>query len=304
MKRSLSILLLIAFCCVFLVSGYFLVEYIYQSIHSANQFVDLENLHNRPSITPSGTGSNIGNDPTDPDATGSTDSTEATEPPFVDQLITIEDPITKEDRVIWQSMAELYRLNTDIVGYISAPGVLQMDYPVMQHPDSKDYYLQKDFYKAYSTHGCLYVKEDCDVVTPSDNLTIYGHNMKDGSMFAGLLQYQYEDFYKAHPTFTFETLTEKYEYQIIAVFKTSGYTSEGGYPYHKFVNASSEAEFNEFISAIKDSSRQFYDTGVTAQYGDKLITLSTCEYTLNNGRFVVVAKRIVPPEATDPAQGE
>ena len=288
MKRSLSILLLIVFCCVFLVSGYFLVDYVYQSIHSADQFSDLADKHNQPSITPSGTGSNIGTDPTDPDATDSTAGTESTEPPFVDELITIKDPITNEDRVIWQSMAELYRLNTDIV--------------VMQHPDSKDYYLQKDFYKEYSTHGCLYVKEDCDVVTPSDNMTIYGHNMKDGSMFAGLLQYQYEDFYKAHPTFTFETLTEKYEYQIIAVFKTSGYTSEGGYPYHKFVNAGSEAEFNEFIKAIKD--RQFYDTGVTAQYGDKLITLSTCEYTLNNGRFVVVAKRVVPPETTDPTQGE
>ncbi len=302
MKRSLSILLLIVFCCVFLVSGYFLVDYVYQSVHSAAQFVDLENLHHQPNVTPSGTGASNGTDPTDPDATESTESTEATEPPFVDELITIEDPITKEDRLIWQSMAELYRLNTDIVGYISAPGVLQMDYPVMQHPDSKDYYLQKDFYKEYSTHGCLYAKEDCDLVTPSDNITIYGHNMKDGSMFAGLLQYENEDFYKAHPTFTFETLTEKYEYQIIAVFKTSGYTSEGGYPYHKFVNAASESEFNDFIQAIKD--RQFYDTGVTAQYGDKLITLSTCEYTLNNGRFVVVAKRIVPPETTDPAQGE
>ena len=108
-------------------------------------------------------------------------------------------------------------------------------------------------------------------------------------MFAGLLQYQSKDFWEENQTFVFQTLTEKYEYQIIAVFITSGYYGVG-YPFHMFVRAESAEAFNQFVADIKGLA--LYDTGVSAEYGDKLITLSTCEYSLENGRLVVVAKRI------------
>ena len=108
-------------------------------------------------------------------------------------------------------------------------------------------------------------------------------------MFAGLDKYKKQAFWQDHQTFTFDTLYERHTYQIWAVFKTSGNTGEG-YPYHLFVDASSEEEFNNFVQTIK--SMEFYETGITPQYGDKLLTLSTCEYSLNNGRFVVCAMRI------------
>ena len=84
-------------------------------------------------------------------------------------------------------------------------------------------------------------------------------------------------------------MTEYHTYKIFAVFKTSANIGQG-FSYHQFVDAENEKEFNDFVSKCKELS--FYDTGITPVYGDKLICLSTCEYTLDNGRLVVAAVRI------------
>ena len=90
---------------------------------------------------------------------------------------------------------------------------------------------------------------------------------------------------------TFNTLTDKQEYEIVAVFRTVVYTdTPEAFKLYRFIDAESANEFDDFIARCKELS--FYDTGVTAEYGDKLITLSTCEYSRNNSRLVVVAKRI------------
>lgn len=90
---------------------------------------------------------------------------------------------------------------------------------------------------------------------------------------------------------SFDTLTEKCDYEIIAAFKTVVYTdSPESFKYYQFINADTGDEFNAYITKCKELA--LYDTGVTAEYGDKLITLSTCEYSRNNGRMVVVAKKI------------
>ncbi len=183
---------------------------------------------------------------------------------------------------------EIYAQNTDMVGWITIPGTV-IDYPVMQTPYDPNYYLYRTFEKKDSKWGCLYVREACDVFTPGDNVVIYGHHMKDGSMFAGLDAYKKKSYWEDHQTFIFDTLYERHTYQIIAVFKTSANLGKG-FSYHTFNYAANEAEFDTFMAQVH--KLQFYDTGITAQYGDMLLTLSTCEYTLNNGRFVVVAKRI------------
>ena len=89
--------------------------------------------------------------------------------------------------------------------------------------------------------------------------------------------------------FTFDTLMEHHTYEVIAVFTTTASKGQG-FNYHHFIDADSPEEFDEYIADCK--IRALYDTGVTATYGDKLITLSTCEYSQKNGRFAVVAKRI------------
>jgi len=183
---------------------------------------------------------------------------------------------------------EIYEMNNHVVGWIKMEGT-QMDYPVMQTPDSPDFYLYRNFDKEDSARGSIYAREVCDVNEPSDNITIYGHNMADGSMFACLNSYVNKSAWDNNSLIFFDTLNEYHTYKIFAVFKTSANLGQG-FTYHQFVDAADEEEFNEFVSTCKKLA--FYDTGVTPVYGDKLICLSTCEYTLDNGRLVVAAVRI------------
>ena len=193
-----------------------------------------------------------------------------------------------EENKILEEYRDFYEANNDLIGWISFPD-LDIDYPVMQTPGNPNYYLHRGFDGKYSSWGCIYAREVCDVFTPCDNVVLYGHHMKDGSMFAGLDAYKKKSYWEEHQTFSFDTLYEKHTYQIIAVFKTSANLGQG-FSYHTFNTAESEEEFNAFMDQVHEL--QFYKTGLTAEYGDMLLTLSTCEYTLNNGRFVVIAKRI------------
>ena len=183
---------------------------------------------------------------------------------------------------------ELFQQNPDMVGWIKIENT-KINYPVMQSIDEPNFYLKHGFDKSYTDYGCPYVQENCDVFAPSDNLVIYGHHMNDGSMFAALDDYKSKSFWEEHKTITFDTLTQHNEYEIVAVFKTVVYTSSPeSFKYYHFTDAETEAEFNDYIAKCKELS--LYDTGVSAEYGDKLITLSTCEYSQTNGRIVVVAK--------------
>lgn len=184
--------------------------------------------------------------------------------------------------------AEIYEMNNDTVGWLKLPGT-ELDYPVMQTPDEPNYYLYRDFYGADSQRGSIYAREECDINAPSDNITLYGHNMADGSMFAALNAYVDKSAWDENSLIFFDTLTEYHTYKIFAVFKTTA-SIDQGFRYHHFVDANDEEEFNEFVTTCKELA--FYDTGITPVYGDKLICLSTCEYTLDNGRLVVAAVRI------------
>ena len=185
--------------------------------------------------------------------------------------------------------------NEDFVGWLRIDGT-KIDYPVMQTSvDNANYYLYRDYNKKNSTPGTIYAREQCDVFTPSDNVTLYGHTMKDGSMFAYLHNYTAKATWDRNSLIFFDTFNPKtgdveyHTYKIFAVFKTSANIGEG-FSYHKFENAATKQDFDDFVSTCK--SLAFYDTGVTPQYGDKLLCLSTCEYTLDNGRLVVAAVRI------------
>ena len=191
----------------------------------------------------------------------------------------------------YDTYAAVYEQNNDFVGWISIDGTV-IDYPVMQTPDDPEYYLERGFDRTYNGYGVPFVQSNCDI-DHSDNLVIYAHHMKDGSMFAGLCDYTDEEFYKEHKTIRFDTLSEFGEYEIVAVFKTVVY-SEEGFKYYEFVDGD-EAKFDAYIAKCREL--ELYDTGVTAEYGDRLITLSTCEYSRSNGRMVVVAKRIVSEES-------
>lgn len=181
----------------------------------------------------------------------------------------------------------LYLINNDVVGWIRIEGT-NIYYPVMQN---SEYYLRRNIYKEYSTYGTPFLADYCNI-NLSDNLIIYGHHIKSGMMFADLDKYKSYDYYLNHKTIKLyklqgtETIEE--EYKIISCFKTT--VNKGGFKYYNFFNATSEADYNSFLEQCRELS--FYNTEDTAKYRDKLITLSTCEYSLNNGRMVVVAKKI------------
>ena len=174
-----------------------------------------------------------------------------------------------------------------ISGWMTIDGT-PIHYPVMQSPDRVDFYLDHNFDRAKNGHGCLYVRESCDVFAPSDNLTIYGHHMRNGTMFARLDNYLKKDFYEKYPSIRFDTLYERHTYTIFAVFTTTASVGRG-FAYHLFEDAADEADFQDFVSTCKSLS--LYETGITPVYGDKMISLSTCEYSQDNGRLVVVAVR-------------
>jgi hypothetical protein len=146
---------------------------------------------------------------------------------------------------------ELYERNPDTIGWLKILNSV-VDYPVMQTPNAKDYYLQRDFNKEDSKRGCLYVREECDVFAPSDNVTIYGHTMADGSMFACLNAYTNKKAWDNNSLIFFDTLTEYHTYKIFAVFKTSANIGQG-FAYHQFVDAATEEEFNELCEFLKET---------------------------------------------------
>ena len=190
--------------------------------------------------------------------------------------------------------------NKDVVGWIRI--VLDenasadynkylVNYPIMHRPENKDYYLYRDMYGTYDRNGggSIYLREQCNILEPTDVMTIYGHAMADGTMFGRLNRYKTKQFFDAHPYVKIWDLYEEHTYQVVCIFKTSGTYGEG-FPYHLFDDFENEAEYEEFINGVRKLAIQ--DSGIETQYGDKFICLSTCEYTTANGRLVLVAKRI------------
>ncbi len=186
-----------------------------------------------------------------------------------------------------QGYYNAYEKNNDMVGWVKIEGT-DIDYPVMQNEDN-EYYLHRNFEKKYQYSGLPFLDYQCDIKKPSDNLIIYAHNMKDGSMFAGLLGYEDKKFYDSHSVIDFDTNYERGKYKIFAVFETKT-NSENEFKYHEWTEFESKEKFVEFMSTVK--SGMLYKTGESVSYGDKILTLSTCSYNRSNERMVVMAKRI------------
>ncbi len=183
--------------------------------------------------------------------------------------------------------------NKRLIGWVKIDDT-NIDYPVMQTTNN-EYYLDHNLNQEYDKNGSIFMDKDCDVLKPSTNLILYGHHMKSGKMFGGLDKYSNEEYYKKHKYIDFDTIYEKGIYEIMYVFRSRVYSAEEVvFKYYQFIDAVSEAEFDSNMSEMAAIS--LYDTGVTASYGDRLLTLSTCDYQEKNGRFVVVAKKVSEKE--------
>ncbi|MBQ9973970.1 MAG: class B sortase [Oscillospiraceae bacterium] len=269
-KTKLMAALAAVLAGVFLYSGWVLVNYRLDSRRQQQEHEQLRQLLETPAAQ----------------------SPETEQPLQGDSLptyVTVTHPETGEERQVLGKYASLYERNDDFVGWIAIEGT-RVDYPVLQS-DGKDYYLRRGFDRKRANHGSIYVWEQANVFAPSDHVTLFGHRMNDGTMFYDLLNYAKQDFWQAHPRFRFDTLEGEQEYEIFAAFRTSGSGGEG-VDYHTFVDADSPEAFDAFVSQCLALS--FYDTGIVPQYGDKLVTLSTCDYALENGRMAVMGRRLEP----------
>ena len=184
---------------------------------------------------------------------------------------------------------DLYKLNKNLIGWIKIADTI-IDYPILQ-TSNNEFYLTHNYKQEKDKSGTLFLDYRCDYENPSDNLIVYGHNLKSERMFGSLKKYENEKYLKKHPIINFDTLYEKGSYQVVFVFESEVYQEKDVvFKYYDFIDAVSEQEFNSNIDEMREMS--FYDIGIDVKYGDELLTLSTCDSAESNSRFVVVAKRI------------
>lgn len=187
----------------------------------------------------------------------------------------------------------LLNKNQKLIGWLKIDDT-KIDYPVMQ-TNNNEYYLDHNLNQEYDKNGSIFMDKDCDVLKPSTNYILYGHHMQSGRMFGDLDKYASQKYAEEHPCIEFDTIYEHGLYQVMYVFRSRVYSEEEiVFKYYQFIDAASETEFNSYMQEMAEMS--LYDTGVTARYGDQLLTLSTCDYQETNGRFVVVAKKVTAKE--------
>lgn len=193
-------------------------------------------------------------------------------------------PLAVSNRQILSVYRDMFIQNPDLIGWLTVEGT-KIDYPIMWTPEQTSYYSNRGFDKKESQNGLLFLDGDSNINEQGGNLIVYGHNMKNGSMFADLLKYEKKSFWEEHKVIQLDTLYEARFYEVVSVAKSKEMDK---LPY-TFVNASKDACEEALINM---KSIECYDTGATVEYGDDFLTLSTCDYSEPDGRFVVVAKRI------------
>ena len=206
-------------------------------------------------------------------------------------------PNVKFPQGISLKYAKFYAINQDFVGYVAIDN-LNIGLPVVQSKE-ENYYLRRNIYKQKSKYGCPFVPTDNDMKNLDRNTVVYGHNMSDGSIFAPLNAYKSIDGFKKEPVIQFDTIYGSYKWKIIAAFiSNADPEQDNGYVFpYNFTKLENDASFMNYIRCLKE--RSLYDTGVDIVATDKILTLSTCDYDFDEGRFVVVARLIRPGESEE-----
>ena len=188
-----------------------------------------------------------------------------------------------ENEPAQRDLSELFAMNDYFVVWLCIPDT-DINYPVMHTPDDPERYLRRNFHGEYSESGVPFLDFRCTL--DSDNLIIYGHHMNDGSMFSTLLNYADEDYCAAHPEITLETEQGVESYLVAAIVRAAGSYGPEDWSLFDQINMSVDS-FNVLVENLNE--RRLYDTGRELVFGDRLLTLVTCEYSQNNGRLAVIA---------------
>lgn len=252
-KKWITNVLIVILVLIFIGSGFYLFRYFYEAKQTEGELSELQQMR---------------------EAGASEDS---------------EEIQTLKGQTIMKEYRKLYKKNSDIIGWVTVKGT-QIDYPVMQTPKDSEYYLHRNFKKQEDVNGLPFLDAKCDVEDTDSNLMVYGHHMKSGLMFAHLEDFENKDFYQKHKTIEFDTLYDKRKYEVVAVFRSKIYKeNEDVFKYYRYGGPLSERQYNTYVDNCKKLS--VHNTGISPVYGEQLLTLVTCAYHTEEGRFVVVARR-------------
>lgn len=284
-KKNLRRGALAVLCTVFVVSGVLLVRELVQAGREkeVNQSL-IEQVHQAreeakavqsaaPTPSPSASEPPLsGEQPPEP--------SQEPEPPAKPEPVYAESGILLQYDALWQQ-------NNDMAGWLWIEGT-DIEYPVMYTPDEPERYLHTDFFGNYAAGGCLFIGEGGG--PDAAHIIVYGHHMKNGTMFGSLRKYSSAEYAAEHLTIHLDTLTEEREYEVVTAFYSRVYAVDevGVFRYYQYTDLSDEKNFNSYVNQMWRSA--LYKTGVDLEYGQRLLVLSTCSYHRDNGRFVVVAR--------------
>lgn len=191
------------------------------------------------------------------------------------------------------ALAALISENGDCYAFLSVTGT-EIDYPVMFTPEQPEYYLRRSFRKEYSPAGTPFL--DGRFTPEADNHIIYGHNLKSGGMFSGLLRYREAEYFQEHGEIRLTTPEGERRYEIIAAFPSAVHRDRNTFPWFDYLTFGDEAELEEFADFLEAES--LHPLPARPVYGDRFITLATCAYHDSTGRFVVIGRETPPEDGT------
>lgn len=289
LKNKLIPILSVLIILFILIAGILMAKSYFEDIESRKSF---EALEPSSSLSSAAESTSV---PTGEPAQASTDSVESSSESR--QTDPVESP---KQELVPNPYADSFLANEDMAAWISIPGT-NIDYPVMWTPRDEQYYLYRGFDGSENKNGCLILDTDSCLDPLTTNLIIHGHNMKSGAMFGNLTDYENRDYYEEHKEIILYTEQCERHYEVIAVFRSQVYKkTDEVFKFYKFFQADTQEEFDDFYQNIKMLSE--YDTGVTAEFGDNFLTLSTCVYHVEQGRFVVVAKEVESGDHYEPVR--
>lgn len=208
----------------------------------------------------------------------------------VENEVYAAEPIQEIGPQVLPEFQALYEQNSDFAGWITIEGT-EIDYPVMQAvAQSSDFYLDHNFDGKEDINGSIFLDSRNNLEEPNDNMIVYGHNMKSGMMFGDLKEYLEPAFWKEHKIVKFNTIYEKAEYEIVAVCLSKvSEDGDGEFKYYDFIDAGNKKSFKRYVKNLK--ALNIMDEKISLSYGDKLLTLSTCNNYTEDGRLFLVAKK-------------
>lgn len=197
--------------------------------------------------------------------------------------------------LVQDSFSELYALNPDIVGWLTLPG--NFDEPVLHRDNS--FYMDHDFNGNYSLPGSLFLDEKNLPTMTDDMLLIYGHNMRSGAMFGDLDNLRSADYLANHSLITLHSIyePEPWNYVIFSVFDASMNRNDPSYIRIRQFQFENSEEKQAMIGKMK--SRSILNIPINADANDQLLMLVTCSYSYDNGRLLVVARKLRPEETPE-----